>query len=80
MEIKEKKVLCFGEEIIGVEFAEVKDTEVYKVKVKFAELVNELKQNYLDNPKDSVKSLLFDHALGELINAQMMVVKVITYN
>jgi hypothetical protein len=36
-----------------------------------------LKKNY-EAERGPLKSLLFDHALGELVNAQMAVVKVIT--
>jgi hypothetical protein len=37
-----------------------------------------LKRRYSNDPKTPVKSLLFDHAVGEILNAQMTVVKVIT--
>jgi hypothetical protein len=44
-----------------------------------AELANLLKDEYNSEQKSPVKSLLFDHAVGELVNAQMAVVKVITF-
>ena len=44
-----------------------------------AEIANILKDAYNEEgAKSPVKSLLFDHAVGEILNAQMSVVKVIT--
>lgn len=37
-----------------------------------------LKRRYTEDTKSAAKSLLFDHAVGEIVNAQMAVVKVIT--
>jgi hypothetical protein len=37
-----------------------------------------LKRRYSVDERTPVKSLLFDHAVGEILNAQMTVVKVIT--
>ena len=53
------------------------DTTVTKVKLLAAEMAEILKKDY-ENERGPLKSLLFDHALGEIINAQMSVVKVIT--
>jgi hypothetical protein len=43
-----------------------------------AEIANILKDTYTESEKSPVKSLIFDHAVGEILNAQMSVVKVIT--
>jgi hypothetical protein len=36
-------------------------------------------EEYDKETKSPIKSLLFDHAIGELVSAQMAVVKVITF-
>ena len=54
------------------------DEDVQKVKELMAEVTEILKRRYSSDAKIPVKSLLFDHAVGEILNAQMAVVKVIT--
>ena len=77
--IVEEKILSFGEILVGIEFNPSNDDKVAKVKSMMAEIANLMKDEYNDNPKSPVKSLLFDHAVGELVNAQMSVVKLITF-
>jgi hypothetical protein len=36
-------------------------------------------ESYEENGKSPIKSLLFDHAVGELVSAQMAAVKVVTF-
>jgi hypothetical protein len=76
--IQETKILSFGEILVGIEFNSSNDDRVAQVKQKMAEIANILKDAYNDGEKSPVKSLLFDHAVGEIVNAQMSVVKVIT--
>jgi hypothetical protein len=76
--IQETKILSFGEILVGIEFNPSNDDRVAQVKQKMAEVANILKDAYNDGEKSPVKSLLFDHAVGEIVNAQMSVVKVIT--
>jgi len=75
----ETKILSFGEELVGIEFNPSNDAGVAKVKELFAEAANILKDSYTTSERGAVKSLLFDHAVGELVSAQMAVVKVITF-
>ena len=77
--IQETKILSFGEILVGIEFNPSNDDRVAQVKQKMAEVANILKDAYNDGEKSPVKSLLFDHAVGEIVNAQMSVVKVITH-
>jgi hypothetical protein len=72
-----EKILSFGEILMGVEFSDEKTDNAVKVKHMFAEIANILKDEYSNNQKSPVKSLLFDHAIGEIVNAQMSIVKVI---
>jgi hypothetical protein len=77
-EIKETKIPSFGEQLIGVEFNPSNSDEVAKVKSMFAEIAEIMKNNYQSKNRHPLKSLLFDHAVGEIVNAQMSVVKVLT--
>jgi hypothetical protein len=78
--LNETKVLSFGEQLVGIEFNPSNDAGVAKVKELCAELANILKDSYTnDTSKGPIKSLLFDHAVGELVSAQMAIVKVITF-
>lgn len=76
--IKETRIPSFGEQLIGIDNRVVPETEVEKVKHLFAEIAEIMKNHYSNNTKHPVKSLLFDHAVGEISNAQMSVVKVLT--
>jgi hypothetical protein len=76
--IKETRIPSFGEQLIGVDIDSPETDDVTKVKKLFAEVAEIMKKNYSENSKHPVKSLLFDHAVGEITNAQMSVVKVLT--
>jgi hypothetical protein len=78
MEIKETRIPNFGEQLVGLDFNPSGDPTVRRVKEICAELAEILKKNYAEE-RSPIKSLLFDHAVGEVLNAQMCVVKVITY-
>jgi hypothetical protein len=76
--INEIKIIPFGFELLGINPDEEEDTDAYKVKKLAAEIAEILKKNYMEN-RHPMTSLLFDHAVGEILNASMSVVKVITY-
>lgn len=76
--INEIRVPSFGEDLIGIDTSIENPTEVEQIKIQFAELAEKLKNSY-EAERSPVKSLLFDHAIGELVSAQMAVVKVLTY-
>ena len=76
--VREVRVPTFGEQLVGLSFNPSGDEDVQKVKELSAEIAEILKRRYSNDPKTPVKSLLFDHAVGEILNAQMAVVKVIT--
>ena len=77
--IKETKILSFGELLMEIKFDSSTEESTAKVKSMMAELANLLKDEYNTEQKSPVKSLLFDHAVGELVNAQMAIEKVITF-
>jgi len=77
--IQEVRLPSFGEQLVGLDpDAPHADEDVQKVKELMAEVTEILKRRYSTDAKLPVKSLLFDHAVGEILNAQMAVVKVIT--
>jgi hypothetical protein len=78
MEIKETRIPSFGEQLIGISIDNENTDEVTKVKKLFAEIAEIMKKNYTGDNKHPLKSLLFDHAVGEIVNAEMTVVKVLT--
>lgn len=76
--MKEIKLKNFGEDLFGIDSSIEEPTDVERVKIMFAELAERVRINY-EEERSPVKSLLFDHAIGELVNAQMSVVKLLTY-
>jgi len=80
LEVKETRVPTFGEQLVGLSFNPSGDEDVHRVKELAAEMAEILKRRYTSDGRGAIKSILFDHALGEILNAQMNVVKVITMN
>jgi hypothetical protein len=78
--IREVRIPSFGEQLVGLSFNPSGDADVHRVKELAAEMAEILKRRYSEDQRTPVKSLLFDHAVGEILNAQMNVVKVITMN
>jgi len=76
--IKETKLYKFGEILVGLDSEDIEESIEVDIKRKFAEIAELVLTNYSTTDKSPVKSLLFDHAVGEILNAQMAVVKVIT--
>lgn len=77
LEVKETRKLNFGEELMGINIDHPEDTEQYKVKLVFAELAEKIKKSYAEN-RSPVKSIMFDHAVGELINAKSAVLDLLS--
>jgi len=75
---KETKIVSFGETLMEIDFDLSEDTSDYKVKKLMAEVTNVLKEEYMLAGGNPVRSILFEHALGEIVNAQMSISKVIT--
>lgn len=76
--IREHKIIPFGHQLVGLDFNPSGDPDVTRVKELAAEMADILKKNY-EEKRAPLKSLLFDHAVGEILNAQMAVVKVLTF-
>jgi hypothetical protein len=78
MAITETKIPTFGEQLIGIEYQPESEDLVIEIKSKFIEIAELIKKDYQGPSRHPLKSLLFDHAVGEIMNAQMAVVKLIT--
>jgi hypothetical protein len=75
----EQRLASFGEILIGIELNSEDNDKVAQVKKKMVEIADIMKDAYAEDMRSPVKSLLFDHAVGEIVNAQMSVVKVLTF-
>lgn len=70
--------LTFGEKLVGLNFNPSNDDAVGSVKKLFADAADILNNVYQQNEKSELSEILFKHTIGELLNAQMNVVKVLT--
>lgn len=75
---KETKIVSFGETLMEIDFNLSEDTSDFKIKKLMAEAANLLREEYVLAGGNPVRSILFEHALGEIVNAQMSINKVIT--
>jgi len=76
----EEKELTFGEKLVGITFNPSGDEKVNRVKELCAELADLIYQDY-DNREEVTDfyDYLYEHAVGEILNAQMNAVKVLTF-
>jgi hypothetical protein len=79
MEQKETgQSLSFGQQLVGLTFNPSGDAKVQRAKELCAELADLLKDDYMSKESSTMHTRLFDHTVGEILNAQMNVVKVLT--
>ena len=79
LEEKEKAQPKFGDLLVGKSFNPSGDARVDRVKEICSELAEILKDSYTTSDKNPVTSILFDQAVGAIVTAQMLVVKVATF-
>jgi hypothetical protein len=75
----ESSVLTFGEKLVGLTFNPSSDNKVGQAKrlcAELADLLNDHRNEPSERPQ--LEAALFNHAIGEILNAQMNVVKVLT--
>ena len=72
------KELSFGQKLVGLTFNPSGDEKVQKAKELCAELANLVKPE-MNATASPLKRLLSEQAIGEILNAQMNVVKVLTF-
>lgn len=75
---KDEQVSTFGQQLVGLTFNPSGDAKVTKAKQLCAELADLLYEDYMATESTVLKDKLMDHAVGEILNAQMNVVKVLT--
>lgn len=70
--------MTFGEKLVGITFNPSADDKVAKAKQLCAELADLLNDENSSKESSQFSQRLFSHAVGEILNAQMNVVKVLT--
>lgn len=77
--------LTFGEKLVGITFNPSNDNDVHKAKQLCALLADLAHEEYLEQtlsgrvPPSPLAEKLFNHTIGEILNAQMNVVKFLTF-
>jgi hypothetical protein len=72
--------LTFGQLLVGLNFNPSNDPKVQKAKQLCAELADLINADYEDKAVTRLHATLFNHVIGEILNAQMNVVKLLTLN
>lgn len=72
--------MTFGERLVGITFNPSADDKVYKAKKLCADLADLLNDEYNNGTQErsTLSAELYHHTIGEILNAQMNVVKVLT--
>lgn len=74
-----EREMTFGEKLVGLTFNPSNDSKVQRAKELCAELADLIRnENEILHVDNSVKHHLLHHTYGEILNAQMCVVKVLT--
>ena len=76
---QDQRPMTFGEKLVGLTFNPSNDDKVAKAKKLCAELADLLNEHNESKDKSQDSQRLFSHAVGEILNAQMNVVKCLTY-
>ena len=78
--MKVEKELTFGEKLVGLTFNPSQDVRIDKAKrlcADLADLTNDIYYN--PDMERPLYEILFQHTLTEILNAQMNVVKLLTF-
>jgi len=70
--------MTYGERLVGLNFNPSNDDKVSKAKKLCADLIDLLHEDFHSREQSGLAATLFEHTLGEILNAQMNVVKVLT--
>jgi hypothetical protein len=75
----DQRQLTFGEKLVGLTFNPSNDDRVGYAK-KLCAALADLVKDYRDEPRESteLENQLYNHTIGEILNAQMNVVKLLT--
>lgn len=79
MEVQtDKRTLNFGERLVGLTFNPSNDDKVSRAKQLCADLANLIHEDTNSTELTALKATLYQHTIGEILNAQMNVVKLLT--
>lgn len=85
LKIQEEREKTFGEKLVGLDFNPSGNSQVTRAKQLCAELADLVNDNYIDvvdrkgSDYSSIRQRLYQHSIGEILNAQMNVVKMLTF-
>lgn len=73
--------MTFGEKLVGLNFNPSNDDNVARAKQLCADLANlvEEHRNNEQRERTQLEDKLYNHTVGEILNAQMNVVKLLTF-
>jgi len=77
-EIKTEAPMSFGEQLVGIKFNPANDDKVSKAKSLCAELMDLVETEFANRETSRLSGILYNHTIGEILNAQMNVVKLLT--
>lgn len=78
MSDQERAKLSFGEKLVGIQFNPSNDDKVSRLKSLFAEAANIIDEEFMSSDESVLRELIYRHAVGEILNAQMNCVKLVT--
>lgn len=79
---QDQREYTFGEKLVGLTFNPSGDADVQRAKELCAELADLVYDHWCRDAyseKSSLENQLYNHTIGEILNAQMNVVKVLTF-
>jgi hypothetical protein len=79
-QLQNQRPMSFGEKLVGLTFNPSNDDKVSKAKRLCAELMDLVDSEMQSRENSRLSNYLYTHTVGEILNAQMNVVKVLTLN
>jgi hypothetical protein len=79
IKVSVNEYLTFGQKLVGLEYNPSEDKKIKRVKELCAELADLLNDEAYPNIEKQFCRILFDKAIGDILDAQMNVVKVLTF-
>lgn len=79
MPSNQRPPLTFGEKLAGVSFNPSGNPQVDTIKRLMAQCADLVKESYsMEEDSSPLDRILYEHAIGEILNAQMSCVKILT--
>lgn len=70
--------MTFGEQLVGIKFNPSNDDKVSQAKNLCAQLMDLVQSEFATRETSTLSNILYNHTVGEILNAQMNVVKLLT--